>query len=102
MSACIVCGVAQGRGRVRAEDGDWDAPITYRVKYEAHDGEPLGDHDAFSCRVAAFRHFRAVIADPDDPDLGSVYVTEEDGDEHVIAAHTFAAGDERHIPEATP
>jgi hypothetical protein len=68
---------------------NWDAPITHRVKYEDHDDEPFGDHDAFTSAREAFRHYRAVIAEPD-PELGSVYVTElDDHDEHIIASHRF-------------
>jgi hypothetical protein len=71
--------------------GSGAGDITHRVKYEGRDDEPFGDHDAFTNAREAFRHYHAVIAEPD-PELGSVYVTElDDHNERVIAAHRFGA-----------
>jgi hypothetical protein len=62
----------------------------YRLKFEDADlGDLLGDWDVFTSRAEAMDGFHAAISDPP-IGVGSVYVTEDDGDDEVvIAGHYF-------------
>ena len=63
--------------------------LTYRLKIEDRDLEPVGNYDVFDTHRQAMVAFHARIASPD-PDAGTVYVTADDGyDEWVIVAHSF-------------
>ena len=63
--------------------------LTYRLKIEDCDSEPVGNYDVFDTHHEAILAFHARIADRD-PDAESVYVTADDGyGEWVIAAHSF-------------
>jgi hypothetical protein len=64
--------------------------FVYRLKFEDTDLDALlGDWDVYTSRVEAMAEFDAAIADPP-IGAGSVYVTEDDGeDEVVIANHYF-------------
>jgi hypothetical protein len=60
--------------------------LIYRLKYEDHDFEPIDDYDVFEDRPSALTAFGHVCCEPDN-DLGSVYVTADDGcDERLIAS----------------
>jgi len=68
---------------------DEEHPLTYRLKIEDRDLEPVGNYDVFDTYREAMVAFHARIAHRD-PDTGSVYVTADDGyDERVIVAHSF-------------
>lgn len=61
----------------------------YRLKVEDRNLQPIDGYDVFHSRRAAIAAFNAVVVDPD-PDLGSVYLTADDGDDEVVVlGHYF-------------
>jgi hypothetical protein len=63
-----------------------DAPSVFRLMYEDRDLEPIWDWDVFEDKDRAFAAFLRVVTNPE-PELGSVYITDEDG--NVLIGHYF-------------
>jgi hypothetical protein len=66
--------------------------VLYHLKFEDRCLDPIDDYDVFDSKKAALAAFDDVVAHPG-VELGSVYLTEIDGDvEVVIAGHYFTEG----------
>jgi len=75
----------------RSDDIDFPTCPVYRLKFEDRDLEAIDEWDVFYSWDRALTAFVNTVADPD-PDFGSVYLTEDLGDDEVVVLGLYVNG----------